>query len=169
MMADAGEDHDAPNDDKLILRFGGSLVEQLGAQLYPRVTASVAELVSNAWDADATDVWIKMPFGDAWGEDATIEVLDNGHGMKREDARKRYLMVGRNRRKEDGRDKSLGGRPLHGRKGIGKLAAFGTAALLECVTRRDGGPLRSRSTTRICERSTRRRTTRRLSSRIPIR
>ena len=139
MMADAGEDHDAPNDDKLILRFGGSLVEQLGAQLYPRVTASVAELVSNAWDADATDVWIKMPFGDAWGEDATIEVLDNGHGMKREDARKRYLMVGRNRRKEDGRDKSLGGRPLHGRKGIGKLAAFGTAALLECVTRRDGG------------------------------
>src|SRR3954471_21776256 len=129
-MADDGEERDDPRADKLILRFGGRLVEQLGAQLYPRVTASEAELVSNAWDADATDAWIRMPFGDAWGEDATIEVLDNGHGMTREDARDRYLMVGRNRRKEDRRETSLGGRPLHGRKGIGKLAAFGTAAWL---------------------------------------
>jgi hypothetical protein len=136
MATDANDRDNSTDDRKLVLRFGGSLVEQLGAQLYPRVTASVAELVSNAWDADATDVWIKMPFGDAWGEDATIEVIDNGHGMTREDARERYLMVGRNRRKEDGRETSLGGRPLHGRKGIGKLAAFGTSAWLECVTRR---------------------------------
>ena len=122
----------------LILKFGGSLVEQLGAQLYPRVTASVAELVSNAWDADARNVWITMPFSDKWSGDAVIEVLDDGHGMRREDAAKRYLVVGRNRRKLEGSDETKGGRPLHGRKGIGKLAAFGTAGYLECVTVHDG-------------------------------
>jgi hypothetical protein len=122
---------------RLVLRFGGSLVEQLGAQLYPRVTASVAELVSNAWDADARHVWITIPFDADWNSDATIEVLDDGNGMTREQAARQYLVVGRNRRLEGG-DTSEKGRPLHGRKGIGKLAAFGTAGYLECVTVRDG-------------------------------
>lgn len=122
----------------LVLRFGGKLVEQLGAQLYPRVTASVAELVSNAWDADAKNAWITIPFNDDWRNDAVIEVLDDGNGMDYEMARTHYLIVGRNRRKEKPGPTSEGGRPLHGRKGIGKLAAFGTAGRLECVTVRDG-------------------------------
>jgi Histidine kinase-, DNA gyrase B-, and HSP90-like ATPase len=121
----------------LVLRFGGRLVEQLGAQLYPRVTASVAELVSNAWDADARNVWITIPFDADWKREAAIEVLDDGSGMTRDQARTHYLIVGRNRRLDSG-DTSPGGRPLHGRKGIGKLAAFGTAGYLECVTMRDG-------------------------------
>jgi hypothetical protein len=47
--------------EPLRLRFGGSLVEQLGAQLYPSVTATIAELISNAWDADADNVWVTVP------------------------------------------------------------------------------------------------------------
>src|SRR4051794_23053080 len=121
--------------EPLVLKFSGSLVEQLGAQLYPRVTASVAELVSNAWDSDARNVWITIPFEEEWDAGATIEVVDDGHGMRREEAQTKYLVVGRNRRREQG-ETSEGGRPLHGRKGIGKLAAFGTAGWLECVTRR---------------------------------
>lgn len=120
----------------LVLRFGGRLVEQLGAQLYPRVTASVAELVSNAWDADAKNVWITIPFDQDWKHEAVIEVLDDGIGMTREEASKKYLIVGRNRRLDSG-ETSPSGRALHGRKGIGKLAAFGTAGYLECVTARD--------------------------------
>jgi hypothetical protein len=123
--------------EPLVLRFGGRLVEQLGAQLYPRVTASVAELVSNAWDADAKNVWITIPFDQDWKNEAVIEVLDDGIGMSREEAAAKYLIVGRNRRLDSG-ETSPGGRDLHGRKGIGKLAAFGTAAYLECVTVRDG-------------------------------
>jgi hypothetical protein len=115
------------------------LVEQLGAQLYPRVTASVAELISNAWDADAANVWITIPFDRKWDESAVIEVLDDGHGMTYAQAQDRYLIVGRNRRREEGA-MSEGGRPLHGRKGIGKLAAFGTAGHLELVTVRNGIP-----------------------------
>jgi hypothetical protein len=127
----------ADRHDSLELRFAGQLVEQLGAQLYPRVTSSVAELISNAWDADATNVWVTIPFDRKWDESAVIEVLDNGHGMTHRQAQDRYLIVGRNRRREDGAT-SEGGRVLHGRKGIGKLAAFGTAGYLELVTKRDG-------------------------------
>jgi hypothetical protein len=121
----------------LILKFGGSLVEQLGAQLYPSVTATVAELVSNAWDANARNVWIKVPFGQ-WSSDDSLEVIDDGHGMTKEQAQEAYLIVGRKRRQYGGARSEGGLRLVHGRKGIGKLAAFGTAGILDCVTVRDG-------------------------------
>lgn len=127
--------HEPPG---LVLRFGGSLVEQLGAQLYPSVTATVAELISNAWDADARHVWIEIPFGDAWAEEGEIVVLDDGNGMTREQAQEQYLVVGRKRRLSDLGNLSERGRHVHGRKGIGKLAAFGTAGILDCSTLRDG-------------------------------
>ena len=118
----------------LKLRFLGSLVEQLGAQLYPGATATIAELISNAWDADARNVWIEIPLGRPWTEDERIVVVDDGVGMSYADAETRYLLVGRKRRVELAHDRTDGGRPLHGRKGIGKLAAFGTAKILECLT-----------------------------------
>jgi hypothetical protein len=122
----------------LVLKFGGSLVEQLGAQLYPSVTATVAELVSNAWDADAQNVWVSVPFEEDWASGAELTVLDDGHGMTRDQAQNAYLIVGRKRRLTTLGDRSEGGRLVHGRKGIGKLAAFGTAGYLECTTVRDG-------------------------------
>ena len=122
--------------DDLVLKFGGSLVEQLGAQLYPSVTATVAELVSNAWDANAKNVWIRLPFGQ-WSSDDVVEVVDDGHGMTRRQAQDTYLIVGRKRRINGARSEG-GLRLVHGRKGIGKLAAFGTAGILDCTTIRDG-------------------------------
>ena len=38
----------------LELKFLGALVGHLGAQMYPSATATIAELISNAWDADAS-------------------------------------------------------------------------------------------------------------------
>jgi hypothetical protein len=97
----------------------------------------VAELISNAWDADAKNVWITIPFGQSWSPESQIVVTDDGLGMTRQDAQHAYLVVGRKRRLATG-DASPGGRKVHGRKGIGKLAAFGTARFLECTTSRDG-------------------------------
>jgi hypothetical protein len=139
MSADVVEPEVADESDEaqpLQLLFGGSLVEQLGAQLYPSATATAAELISNAWDADAENVWVTIPFDD-WGEASVIEVVDDGHGMDRDQVR-HYLIVGRKRRLGD-HGVSEGGRPVHGRKGLGKLAAFGTAGLLECTTTRHDG------------------------------
>jgi hypothetical protein len=121
--------------EKLVLRWGGRLVQHLGAQLYPSATATVAELISNAWDANATNVWVTMPFGD-WA-DGEIVVVDDGHGMTFDQARDHYLIVGDDRRRRPTGQRTEGGKRLaHGRKGIGKLAAFGTATLLDLRTRR---------------------------------
>lgn len=119
--------------EPLKLMFLGSLVEQLGAQLYPSATATVAELISNAWDADAHNVWVSISLGKSWDSHSKIEVIDDGHGMDREQAQAQYLMTGRKRRLED-HGKTPEGRLVHGRKGIGKLAAFGTAKILDCYT-----------------------------------
>ena len=126
----------SPDNRILYLRFLGSLIEELGAKMYPSITASVAELISNAWDADAENVWITMPLGRRTNTDGSDEivVLDDGIGMSREDARQKYLVIGRKRRTAEGSWTSPSGRPLHGRKGVGKLAAFGTAKLLTCTT-----------------------------------
>ena len=133
---------DTVQDDNLYLLFLGSLIEELGAKMYPSVTASVAELISNAWDADARNVWITMPLGRRVDSDADeITVLDDGIGMSRLEAKTKYLIVGRKRRIEEDGWKSPAGRSLHGRKGIGKLAAFGTAKNLQCITlNQDGSP-----------------------------
>ena len=125
--------------DDLKLKFVGALIEQLGAQLYPSATATVAELISNAWDADAQNVWVTIPLGESWTEASEIVVIDDGNGMTRDEARDKYLVVGRKRRVEEGQA-SEGGRQVHGRKGIGKLAAFGTAGWLECLTTRESEP-----------------------------
>lgn len=123
----------------LKLRFLGSLIEQMGAQMYPSVTASIAELVSNAWDADATKVWIVLPLGRRTRSNDSITVTDNGIGMTRDEAENKYLQVGRTKRVEEDTETTPSGRPLHGRKGIGKLAAFGTARRLELVSVKEQG------------------------------
>ena len=64
----------------------------------------------------------------------TITVRDYGQGMTFEECQVFYLNVGRNRRIDDDSDRSPNGRPVLGRKGIGKFAGFGIAELLEVDT-----------------------------------
>ena len=109
-----------------------------GSQQYPRLTATIAELISNAWDADAEHVWVSIPFGETWTSSAEIVVLDDGNGMLHDETRDRYLVVGEKRREKRGRKSDVKGRLVHGRKGIGKLASFGAARYLDCVSVRDG-------------------------------
>jgi len=121
--------------EPLRLRFLGALVEELGRRMYPSLTATIAELISNAWDADAENVWIEIPFGVSWTANSRIVVTDDGNGMTREEAANRYLIVGVKRRTQGGDLSGRKKRKVHGRKGIGKLAAFGTADILELATK----------------------------------
>ncbi len=38
-------------------------VDKLGVKLYEKVSAVIAELIANAYDADATEVLIRAPMG----------------------------------------------------------------------------------------------------------
>ena len=124
--------------EELKLTVAGNIVKHLGVQMYAgRPVPAIAELISNAWDADATKVDLHLPLDEAWDPtdpDHFIEVSDNGNGMTWEMVRDAYLNVGRDRRKAEKTDKSTGGRRLQGRKGLGKLAGFGVADTLEVQT-----------------------------------
>ena len=106
------------NIDKKVLRL-------LGAQLYGDTPSIIAELVQNAYDADATAVWISINTG----EENTITVQDNGIGMTPDEINSRFLNIGQDRRANHPHSPS--GRKVLGRKGIGKLAVFSLAKVVD--------------------------------------
>ncbi|KGQ35331.1 hypothetical protein JP34_03695, partial [Gallibacterium anatis] len=106
-----------------------NVLNHLGLNLYTNTPAVLTEIVSNSWDADATEVHI-----DVNSDKSIITISDNGHGMNAVDIESKFLNVGYARRK-DNREKSPNGRPVMGRKGIGKLAMFSLANEVSVFTK----------------------------------
>jgi hypothetical protein len=113
-----------PENRELQIKFAGRLIDLLGHQMYGGPVPSVAELVANAWDADATKVEIIIP-EDIQANGAEIVVRDYGKGMSFNELNDYYLHIGYERRVRGERTET--GRLVMGRKGIGKLAGFGIA------------------------------------------
>jgi hypothetical protein len=115
-------------------------LEHLGFKMYTTLPAVVAEYVANSWDAGATRVDITVPKGSIT-KNYAIRIEDNGIGMSVEELQMKFLKVGRNRRVAEGIDTvEVKGRArrVMGRKGLGKLAGFGVAGVVEVDTRQDG-------------------------------
>lgn len=120
---------------KLTLGFHGRIIDHLGIQMYQSPTAAIAEIVSNAWDADAEEVRIDFNFAGENKSEWTITIQDNGIGMTFDDCQTRYLSVGYNRREKAGpAERTIKNRPVMGRKGIGKFAGFGIARFIKIRT-----------------------------------
>ncbi|WP_062306626.1 TIGR02391 family protein [Demequina subtropica] len=123
-------------DAPLSLKFDPHTIEHLGSNMYSRLPNAVAELVANAYDADATEISVLVS---GKGTEQRIEVSDNGHGMSRRDVRDKYLRIGRNRRGEAPVGMSESGkRVVSGKKGLGKLALFGIGQEIVVSTKRRG-------------------------------
>jgi hypothetical protein len=116
---------------KFELKTTLSVLEDLGINNYTNAAAVLSEIVANAWDADASNVSVKVT-GTAANRVMTIE--DDGIGMTVEDINRRYLTVGYKRREAPGGGRTSAGRPVMGRKGIGKLAVFSIASKIEVHT-----------------------------------
>lgn len=138
---------DSPSSDRFVMRISRMTVDKLGVRLYDRVSAVVAELVANAYDADAENVVVRVPLatllarknrdtGEVEGYGYAIEVEDDGHGMTRDEANAHFLVVGKDRRadRDQGTESRRKKRPVMGRKGIGKLAPFGICKRIEIIT-----------------------------------
>lgn len=118
------------------LQVLGRTLEHLGSQMYKRRDSAIAELIANCWDAGATKVDVDLPTADYSKTDSAITITDDGVGMTEVQVEDDYLVLGRNRRAV-GQSAPLG-RPVMGRKGIGKLAGFGIAHEVQILTWRDG-------------------------------
>ena len=121
------------------MEFEMSTIKHLGLQMYSTLPPVIGELVANAWDANATGVTISIPETPV-GDESEIVITDDGIGMSDSDIRRKYLIVGRDRRDEEKSDRTPPplGRPIMGRKGIGKFSAFGIAREIEIESVHDG-------------------------------
>ena len=110
-----------------------NVLEHLGMNLYSNISAVLTEAVANAWDADAHEVKITIDVED---DHDFIEISDDGIGMTIKDMNEKYLHVGY-RRRTSGIDSTPGGRPVMGRKGLGKLSLFSIAKEIEVQSAKD--------------------------------
>jgi HSP90 family molecular chaperone len=99
----------------------------IGERLYSESIELIRELVNNAYDADATEVDIKMT-------NESIEVKDNGTGMDREGLRQ-YFNIGSP--EKIAKNKSpIFHRDLIGQFGIGKFASLSACECFEVCTQK---------------------------------
>lgn len=106
-----------------------SVLNHLGRNLYRNFVTVLGEAVSNAWDAEAKNVWIEI---DATG--SSFSIKDDGIGMSPEDFQGKFLKIGYSKRREAGRA-TKDGRPYIGAKGIGKLALLSCAKKISVFTK----------------------------------
>jgi hypothetical protein len=109
------------------------ILELLGPNLYTNIYYVLAELIANAYDADAKNVYIISNKDD-------IRVEDDGHGMSYEagDIAKYLNVAGVSRTTEDESPTKSGTRRKMGRKGVGKLAALSVSADVDVLTVANG-------------------------------
>ena len=111
-----------------------NVLNHLGLNLYSNVPAVVAELIANAWDADASRVNVSVK---EQREGKRIIIQDDGCGMNDTDLREKFLTVGYQRRSKGSGDQTVGGRRVMGRKGIGKLSVLSIARKVYVYTKKE--------------------------------
>ncbi len=110
-----------------------SVLNHLGRNLYRSFATVLGEAISNAWDADARNVWIYLD-----PDKNGFWIKDDGVGMSPDDFQNKFLKIGYSKRKA-GKSRSKKGRPFIGRKGIGKLALLSCADQISIISKTKGG------------------------------
>ena len=126
-----------PEQKKLKMTFDPNTIEHLGVRMYSTLPPVLAELIANAHDAYAENVTLKLKDKN---DNKEIIIEDDGEGMSFDEINKKFLKIGRNRRKEDQEmpPKGKRERKMIGKKGLGKLSFFGIAHEVEIVTKKNG-------------------------------
>ncbi|HHX8337606.1 ATP-binding protein [Vibrio alginolyticus] len=111
------------------------ILELLGPNLYTNIYYILAELIANAYDANASNVYIIKD------SEGNIIVEDDGHGMSYRKGVQDFLNVARESRTDEESSFVNGSRKQRkkmGRKGVGKLAALSISKDVEVKTIKDG-------------------------------
>ena len=120
------------------LRFtvDSQLMGELGERLVTRNHVALAELVKNAYDADASNISIEFCDYEDVGSDEllpSIVLKDNGHGMRFTDVDAYWMRIATSNKAREPFS-PLYGRPKTGNKGIGRFACQRLAKELVLTT-----------------------------------
>ncbi len=118
-----------PKADPFYFEISLSVLNHLGRKLYRSFITVLGEAISNAWDADATHVWIYLDT-----QKNRMVIKDDGQGMNKDDFQEKFLKIGYSKRK-DAKLSAKRQRPFIGRKGIGKLALLSCAERITIVSK----------------------------------
>lgn len=100
-------------------------------------TRHFEELISNSWDANATEVYVRIP-GDLKLENAAIWILDNGTSMNVSGFEQLWSIASSSKRNTE----IISGRKQIGKFGIGKLATYVLANELTYICKAKDGVIR---------------------------
>lgn len=123
----------AANSKEYEINVDPRILELLGPNLYTNIYYVLAELIANAYDADAKNVYIIS-------DKDSIIVEDDGHGMSysKGDIKKFLNVAGVSRTNENDSQTRSGSRMKMGRKGVGKLAALSVSEAVDVLTITNG-------------------------------
>ena len=119
-------------DEKFNFEISLSVLNHLGRNLYRNFITVLGEAISNAWDADAKNVWIEID-----RDQHKFSIKDDGIGMDANDFQSKFLKIGYSKR-ASGAMKTKSNRPFIGAKGIGKLALLSCAKSISVFTKKSG-------------------------------
>ncbi|WP_242415545.1 ATP-binding protein [Sphingomonas panni] len=120
------EEKAASGYEPVAFQADSALIRELGERLVGAPHVALAELVKNAYDADATRCTIRL-------EKNRITVSDNGHGMEPSEFRDHWMRIGTQNKQRHGRSR-LFGRNVSGSKGVGRLSAQFLAHKMQLIT-----------------------------------
>ena len=117
--------------DSIDVRLSYKIVKLFSEGLYSSPNKAIEELVANSFDAGALRVHVLLS-ANLHDQDATIAIIDDGHGMDAEGLKQHWLIGISNKR-------NLGtlprGRQQIGKFGIGKLATYVLAGRLTHISK----------------------------------
>jgi signal transduction histidine kinase len=119
------------NPDVFQFSVDSALLRELGEKLVSTVHVALAELIKNAFDADASEVRVSVVPNPSGGPTITIE--DNGSGMTPEQVRNFWMRIGTTNKEAHPVSERFG-RPKTGRKGVGRFACRRLGSRLELET-----------------------------------
>lgn len=115
------------NEDKIKVQVHKVHLVTLGERMYVEAVELIRELVNNAYDADATEVFVTLT-------PESVVVEDNGSGMNRKGL-EQYFTIGSEEKKINSLSPRFGRKRI-GQFGIGKFAALAAADRFDIETRK---------------------------------
>lgn len=120
------------------IEVSAKIIADISAGIYRTPANALKELVSNAFDADATTVILTTDYP----KFTVFTCSDNGKGMKAEDFQRIMKRIGGTDKRADGKDRTEKGRPIIGKIGIGILAVAQICRKFTVISSVKGCPYR---------------------------